>query len=113
MKTGKIIDFQLTLPMYAQPAQYSTYKNPKWLNNPTIRKYWPAMQTMESFLTANTVNVDAVQLQGPELTVNQGLLLNSEVITTMYQNVLTRRMSPDDAIDDCAKKIRLFTHPLG
>ncbi len=109
MKTGKITDFQLTLPMYMQPTQYSTYQNPRWLANPTIKKYWPAMQTMREFMDKDAVNVNAIEFQGSPLTVNQGLLLNSEVILTMYQNVLSKKMTVSEAVDDCAASMRKFT----
>ncbi len=107
--SGKMIDYQLSLPMYMQPVQYSTYKNPKWLSNPTIKQFWPTMQTMRSFLDPAIVNIDAVQLQGPRITVNQGLIVNSEVILHMYQNVLTKRMTISEAIDNCAAEVRKFT----
>jgi multiple sugar transport system substrate-binding protein len=107
--SGKLIEFQLVLPMYSQPAQYSTYKNPKWLNNPTIQKFGQTMATMRSFLDPDTVNADAVQLQGSHITANQGMIVNSEVILHMYQNVLTKTMTVSEAIDDCAGQIRKFT----
>ncbi len=109
VKSGKMIDYQLSLPMYMQPVQYSTYKNPRWLNDPTIRKFRPSMQTMQGFLDPKIVNIDAVQLQGPRITVNQGLIVNSEVIMHMYQNVLTKRMTISQAIDNCAAEVRKFT----
>ncbi len=109
VKSGKLIDFQLSLPMYMQPPQYSTYKNPKWLDNPTIKKFWPSMQIMQNFLNRDVVNVDALQLQGSRVTVNQGLILNSEVIMHMYQNILTKTMTVPAAIDNCAAEIRKFT----
>lgn len=109
LKNDKLTDFQLTLPMYMQPTQYSTYQNPRWLANPVIKKYWSAMQTMRSFMDKNDTNIDAIEFQGPHLSVNQGLMVNSEVITTMFQNVMTKRMSISDAIDDCAASVRKFT----
>jgi multiple sugar transport system substrate-binding protein len=109
VKSGKMIEFQLTLPTYMQPAQYSTYKNPKWLANPVIKRHWDKMQTMRGFLDASNVNVDALQLQGPSITGNQGMILNEEVIMHMYQNVLTKKMTVSQAIDDAAAAVRKFT----
>ncbi len=109
MKNGKMVDFQVNMPLYNQLPQYSTYDDPRWKNNPTIRKYWPAMQAVRDFLDPAKVNMDSVQTQGNRMTVNQGLLLNSGVIEYMYQNVLSKRMTPDAAIDDCAAKMRKFT----
>lgn len=109
VKTGKLIDFQLALPMYSQPVQYSTYNNPKWQSNPTIRKYWSTMQTMRSFLDPNSVNVGALSLQGPRLSANQGLIVNDEVILHMYQNVLTKKMTIKESIADAAAQVRKLT----
>jgi multiple sugar transport system substrate-binding protein len=109
VKSGKLIDFQLTLPMYVQPVQFSTYSNPKWLNDAVIRKNWPAMQTMKGFLDHNAVNLDAVQLQGPRITESQGMIVNDAVIMHMYQNVLSKKMSIDDAIADAAAQVRKLT----
>ncbi len=109
VKTGKLVDFQLSLPMYMQPVQVSTYQNPKWLNDPTVKKYWPTMQTLRSFMDPNVVNVDALQLQGSHITANQGKILNAELILAMYQNVLTKKMTVSEAIDDCAAQIRKLT----
>jgi multiple sugar transport system substrate-binding protein len=109
VKTGKLIDFQLSLPLYAQPVQYSTYKNPKWLNNPLIRKYGSSVKVMHSFVDPKEVNIDALQLQGPHITANQGKILNAEVILRMYQNVLTKKMTVSEAIADAATQVRALT----
>ncbi len=109
MKAGKMVDFQVNMPLYNQIPQYSTYDDPRWRDNPTIRKYWSTMQTVRDFLDPTKVSMASVQTQGSRMSVNQGLVVNSEVIVHMYQNVLTKAMTVDAAIDDCAAQMRKFT----
>jgi hypothetical protein len=67
------------------------------------------MQTMRGVLDPQRNNIDALSLQGPHMSVNQGLIVNDEVILHMYQNVLTKKMTVDESIADATAQVRKLT----
>jgi multiple sugar transport system substrate-binding protein len=109
LKTGKLVDYQLTVALHYQPPQFSTYQNEKWRSHPLIQKHWPAMQTMLDFMNKDKTRVGSIQLQGPGPSPNQGRIWTSNVIPRMYQQVLLKQMTPSEAVDATAKEIRGFT----
>ena len=109
LKNGKLIDYQLTVPLHYQPPQFSTYKNERWLAHPLVKKHWPAMEVMLGFMNTDKTLSGSIQFQGPEPSPNQGRIWNSYVIPRMYQNVVTKKMTPSEAVDAAAKEIREFT----
>ena len=109
LKTGKLVDYQLTVAVHYQPPQYSTYENEKWRSHPLIKKHWAAMQTMLDFMNKDKTRVGSIQLQGPGPSPNQGRIWTSDVIPRMYQQVLLKKMTPSEAVDAAAKEIREFT----
>lgn len=109
LKTGKLVDYQLTVAVHYQPPQFSTYENEKWRSHPMIQKHWDAMQTMLDFMNKDKTNVGSIQLQGPGPSPNQGRIWTSNVIPRMYQQVLLKKMTPSEAVDAAAKEIREFT----
>lgn len=109
VKSDKLTEFHLDTPYYAQPALRSIYSDAKWVENARVKKHPATIKTLESYLDPNATNMDAVQLQGPYTSVNQGMIVNQETILEMYQNVLTNKMSISEAIDMTANKVRGFT----
>ncbi len=109
LKNDKLTDFQLTVPIHYQPPQFSTYKNERWRAHPLVQKHWAAMEVMLSFMNTDRTHVGSIQLEGPGPSPNQGKIWTSHVIPRMYQNVLTKAMTPSQAVDAAAKEIREFT----
>ncbi len=109
LKTGKLVDYQLTVAVHYQPPQLSTYENEKWRSHPLIKKHWNAVQVMRDFMNTDKTSVGSIQLQGPGPSPNQGRIWTSNVIPRMYQQVVMKRMTPSQAIDAAAKEIRGFT----
>jgi multiple sugar transport system substrate-binding protein len=109
LKNDKLTDFQLTVPIHYQPPQFSTYKNERWRAHPLVKKHWAAMEVMLSFMNTDRTLVGSIQLEGPGPSPNQGKIWTSHVIPRMYQNVLTKAMTPSQAVDAAAKEIREFT----
>ncbi len=109
LKTGKLVDYQLTVAVHYQPPQFSTYENEKWRSHELIQKHWPAVQTMLDFMNKDKTRVGSIQLQGPGPSPNQGRIWTSNVIPRMYQQVLLKKMTPSEAVDATAKEIREFT----
>lgn len=109
LKNDKLTDFQLTLPLHYQPPQFSTYKNKRWRSHPLVEKHWAAMEVMLDFMNTDKTLIGSIQLQGPGPSPNQGRIWTSDVIPRMYQNVLTKKMSPGEAVNACAQEIRGFT----
>jgi hypothetical protein len=67
------------------------------------------MEVMLSFMNTDKTLSGSIQFQGPGPSPNQGRIWTSEVIPRMYQNVVTKKLSPSDAVDACAQEIRGFT----
>lgn len=109
LKNGKLIDYQLTVPLHYQPPQFSTYKNERWRAHPLVQKHWAAMETMLGFMKTDKTHVGSIQLEGPGPSPNQGRIWTSDVIPRMYQQVLAKKMTPSEAVDAAAKEIREFT----
>ncbi|MBB3149614.1 multiple sugar transport system substrate-binding protein [Phyllobacterium trifolii] len=109
IKNDKITDFQLTLPLHYQPVQFSSYQNKRWSSNPLVEKYKDKLAVMRSFLDEKETKIDGIQYQGPNYSPNQGRLYNSDLISSMYQNVVAGKMSPEEAVDLGAAKIRELT----
>jgi len=112
IKNDKLTEFQLTLPLHYQPPQFSTYKNPRWRSHPLVEKHWAAMEVMLDFMNTDKTLIGSIQLQGPGPSPNQGRIWTSQVLPRMYVNVLTKTMSPSDAVDAAAKEIRGFTEKV-
>ncbi len=109
LKNGKLVDYQLTVAVHYQPPQYSTYKNEKWRSHPLVKKHWSAIEVMLDFMNTDKTRVGSIQLEGPGPSPNQGRIWNSYVIPKMYQQVLLKRLTPSQAVDEAAKEIRSFT----
>jgi multiple sugar transport system substrate-binding protein len=109
LKNGKLIDYQLTVPLHYQPPQFSTYKDKRWRAHPLVEKHWAAMEVMLGFMNTDTTLSGSIQFQGPGPSPNQGRIWNSDVLPRMYQNVLTKKLSAPEAVDACAQEIRGFT----
>ncbi len=112
MQNGKMTEWQLTLPLHYQPPQYSTYRNATWLAHPMVKKYSHIVDELKSFMDTKKTVIDAVELQGPYLTANQGRITNNEIITNMYQNVITKKMTSSQAVDAAAMQVRGFTEKV-
>jgi maltose-binding protein MalE len=67
------------------------------------------MEVMLGFMNTDKTLSGSIQFQGPEPSPNQGRIWNSYVIPRMYQNVVTKKMTPSEAVDAAAKEIREFT----
>lgn len=109
LKNEKLVDYQLTVPLHYQPPQFSTYKNERWRAHPLVKKHWPAMEVMLNFMNTDKTLAGSIQFQGPDPSPNQGRIWTSYVIPRMYQNVVTKTMTPSEAVDAAAKEIRDFT----
>jgi multiple sugar transport system substrate-binding protein len=109
LKNDKLTDYQLTVPLHYQPPQFSTYKNKRWRAHPLVEKHWAAMEVMLSFMNTDKTLSGSIQFQGPGPSPNQGRIWTSDVLPRMYQNALTKKLSPAEAVDACAQEIRSFT----
>jgi multiple sugar transport system substrate-binding protein len=109
LTNGKLIDYQLTVPLHYQPPQFSTYKNERWRAHPLVKKHWAAMEVMLSFMNTDKTHVGSIQLEGPGPSPNQGRIWTENVLPKMYQNVLTKQMNASQAVDAAAQEIRKFT----
>lgn len=104
--TERLVDYVRTLVLHYQPVQYSIYKNPKWANDPLVRKHRHAVDAMYAFLDDKRTIIDAIDIDGPGLDVIQGKVWNAFVIPEMYQEVIVQNADPAKAVENAAAKIR-------
>jgi len=104
--TEKLIEFYATVPIHYQPTRLSIYNDPRWKDLPRVKKYSTIVEMMKGFITRKDIVLDCVDIQGPEIDPRPGKISRAFVIPTMLQNLLLKKMPPEECLKIAANKIR-------
>ena len=102
----KLIDFYSTIILHYQPTRLSIYEDPRWSNNPMVKKHKKAVDFMKGLLTRKDIIIDAIDLQGPAVDVRGGKLFESFVLPEMLQSLVLKKTDPAACLEETAAKMR-------
>lgn len=100
------VDFILTLPLHFQPSLKSVYEDARWQNDPLISKHQDMVKTQQRMVEGDGINLSGVTLITPGLGKEKQSLAYGLIIPEMYQRVLVKGDTPQQAVTDSAQKLR-------
>jgi len=104
LSTEKLIGFLHTVSLHYQPARHSIYKDPKWKEDPLLKKHWSAMEVMLDVMNNGIIN--SIDTDGPTMDVRPAKIWEAMIIPEMIQDVIVKKMEPEKALEVAAGKAR-------
>ncbi|ARJ70957.1 ABC transporter substrate-binding protein [Paracoccus contaminans] len=106
LTTERMVDFLHTAPVHFQPTRLDIYDDPRWRDNPLIKKHEAAIEQMRALITDNSVILSSIDTQGPAPDVRPGKVFESFVMPEMLQNKILRGMDSAEAVKAAAARMR-------
>lgn len=103
---NRYIDFLHSAPLHFQPARMDIYDNPRWRNNPLIKKHADLVEFMKSILTRKDVIIRSVDTEGPRVDLRPAKMFQTYAIIEAIQDRLLKNMPADQAVEKAAAKYR-------
>lgn len=100
------IDFLHSAPLHFQPARMDIYDDPRWLDNPLIKKHADLVDFMKSILTRKDVIIRSVDTEGPSVDLRPAKMFQTYAIMEAIQDRLLKNMPADEAVEKAAAKYR-------
>lgn len=101
------IKWLLAAWMNSQPARLDVYDDPRWKNNPMIKKYWSTMTEMKSFIdNGSPTLIDAIELSGPSVALLPCKIFDANIMPEMLQNRVLKGMASADCVKNAANRMR-------
>lgn len=106
LTVDRMVDFLHTAPVHFQPTRLDIYDDPRWRDNPLIRKYGAEIDLMRNLVTDESIVVTSIDTQGPAPDVRPGKIFESFVLPEMLQNKILRGEDSGEAVSKAAARMR-------
>ncbi len=104
LATEKYIGFLHTLPLHYIPPRYSIYDDPKWKDDPILKKHWAAVEMTLNLMKTGIIH--SIDTDGPYMDLRPSKVYHAMIIPEMFQDVIVKGMDPGKAVDTAGEKIR-------
>jgi multiple sugar transport system substrate-binding protein len=105
----RFIDWLHAAPVHMQPCRLDIYDDPRWLDNPMLKKHADLVAEMRGFLTRSDVTIDSIDTQGATTNLKAAKVFASLAFNEMLQNATLKRMPSAEAVSIAAEKMRRAT----
>ena len=103
---NRYIDFLHTAPLNFQPPRLDIYDDPRWRNDPLIKKHAEAVKTMRGFLSDDKIILRSIDTEGPAPDIRPAKVFQSYVLPEMLQNRLLKNTPADACVDQAIARMR-------